>query len=255
MTRAAARAGYDLLISFQQLSGDWHTDYEDSRKADGIILLGYGDYEQYRPRLDQLVRQGTHFVRWGAPDPEDGGVTIGSDNRAGGRMAAEHLIAQGRRRIAFIGTNDGHFPEFRDRYAGYAEALTAAGLPVDPVLQSEAISLEEDGHAAALALLAGGRAFDGLVAASDLMAIGAMRALQDRGVRVPDDVAITGFDDIAAAHQTSPPLTTVRQDVREAGEALVAALVARIEGRAPPPRTALPVRLQVRASSGQHTNT
>ena len=65
ITRASARQGYDLLISFQQLSKDWQQDYEDSRKADGIILLGYGDYEEYRPRLDKLVEQGTHFVRWG----------------------------------------------------------------------------------------------------------------------------------------------------------------------------------------------
>src|SRR5690349_3365040 len=63
ITRASARQGYDLLISFQQLSGNFRQDYEDSRKADGIILLGYGDYEEYRPRLDKLVESGTHFVR------------------------------------------------------------------------------------------------------------------------------------------------------------------------------------------------
>ena len=65
ITRASARQGYDLLVSFQQFSKDWQQDYEDSRKADGIILLGYGDYEEYRPRLERLVEQGTHFVRWG----------------------------------------------------------------------------------------------------------------------------------------------------------------------------------------------
>ncbi|HET9446628.1 MAG TPA: LacI family DNA-binding transcriptional regulator, partial [Steroidobacteraceae bacterium] len=65
ITRACAKRGYDLLVSFQQQSGNWHVDYEDSRKADGIILLGYGDFLEYRLRLEQLVRQGTHFVRWG----------------------------------------------------------------------------------------------------------------------------------------------------------------------------------------------
>ena len=66
ITRACARQGYDLLVSFQQLSDDWHADYQDSHKADGLILLGYGDYQQAHPRLMSLVEQGTHFVRWGA---------------------------------------------------------------------------------------------------------------------------------------------------------------------------------------------
>ena len=76
---------------------------EDARKADGLILLGYGDYEVYRGRQAQLIRQGTHFVRWGAvgPDEQDG-RTIGCDNRAGGWLAGKHLIARGRRRIAFL---------------------------------------------------------------------------------------------------------------------------------------------------------
>ena len=64
-----AQKGYDLLTSFQQLSADWHKDYEDARKADGLILLGYGDWETYRSRLDDLVRQQTHFVRWGSVEP------------------------------------------------------------------------------------------------------------------------------------------------------------------------------------------
>ena len=69
ITRACARAGQDLLVSFQQLSDDWHADYADSMKADGLILLGYGDYLSYRGKLEKLVEQGTHFVRWGAVRP------------------------------------------------------------------------------------------------------------------------------------------------------------------------------------------
>ena len=78
ITRTASRAGFDLLISFQQLSSDWHVDYQDSHKADGIILLGYGDYEDYRARLTHLVAQGTHFVRWGSPMANEPGITLGS---------------------------------------------------------------------------------------------------------------------------------------------------------------------------------
>jgi DNA-binding LacI/PurR family transcriptional regulator len=104
MVRRCADRGYDLLISFQQLSSDWHVDYEDSRKADGIILLGYGDYLAYRPKLEQLVQRGTHFVRWGLGGEDELGATVSSDNEQGGFEATTHLLQQGRRRIAFIGT-------------------------------------------------------------------------------------------------------------------------------------------------------
>jgi len=66
ITRACANKGYDLLVSFQQMDNDWHAEFEDTNKADGIILLGYGDYVQYKKKLVQLNEQGTHFVRWGA---------------------------------------------------------------------------------------------------------------------------------------------------------------------------------------------
>src|SRR5690348_12104562 len=95
IARACAQRGYDLLISFQQLSGDWHVDYEDSRKADGILLLGYGDYVEYRPRLEQLVERGTHFVRWGSAGEGAIGATVSSDNEQGGFEATTHLLEQG----------------------------------------------------------------------------------------------------------------------------------------------------------------
>src|SRR6187401_2223103 len=96
ITRASARQGYDLLISFQQLSGDFRQDYEDSRKADGIILLGYGDYEEYRPRLERLVDQGTHFVRWGPVLEGQPGISVGCDNLQGGYEVTRHLLSAGR---------------------------------------------------------------------------------------------------------------------------------------------------------------
>src|SRR5829696_7526514 len=84
MVRRCAERGYDLLISFQQLSSDWHVDYEDSRKANGIILLGYGDYREYQPRLEQLIERGAHFVRWGSGTEGELGATVSSDNEQGG---------------------------------------------------------------------------------------------------------------------------------------------------------------------------
>ena len=137
------------------MSSDWHKDYEDSRKADGIILLGYGDYVAYQSRLEQLVSQGTHFVRWGAVQAGQPGLSVGCDNFRGGYDAARHLLGLGRRRIAFLGDASNHYPEFLERYRGCIEAITAAGVAIPtPSLQVDAISTEQSGYDAANELLA-----------------------------------------------------------------------------------------------------
>lgn len=252
ITRTAARRNHDLLISFQQLSANWHVDYEDSRKADGIILLGYGDYELYRPKLEQLVEQGTHFVRWGLAGGQDEmGTTIGCDNLDGGRLAAEHLITHGRKNIAFLGDASEHSPEFRDRYLGAKKAMTAAGVSTSKDLQVNAINTEQSGYDAAQQLIASGVKFDAIFAASDLIAIGAIRAVEEAGFSIPSDVAVIGFDDIPAASLAHPPLTTVQQDYRLAGEVLVDTLLKLIEGRSADGKT-LPAKLIVRKSCGAH---
>jgi DNA-binding LacI/PurR family transcriptional regulator len=247
ITRACARQGYDLLISFQQLSRDWSQDYEDSRKADGIILLGYGDNEEYRPRLDKLKAQGTHYVRWGPVLSDEPGVSVGSDNAQGGYDVTNHLLAQGRRKIAFFGTATSHYPEFFDRYRGYERALMEARVPTSSALQVDAMTTEEAGFQAANQLRARGVAFDAIVAASDLIAIGALRALLEAGVDVPRQVAVVGFDDIPAASLTNPPLTTVMQDTRQAGALLVETLLRQISGESAA-NSVIPTRLVIRKS-------
>lgn len=248
LTRACAKKGYDLLISFQQLSGDWHVDYEDSRKADGILLLGYGDYMTARPRLEQLVQQGTHFVRWGAARAGQVGTTVGSDNEQGGYLAGRHLIERGRKSIAFLGTVSDGAPEFVERWNGYQRAMAEVGRTQDPSLVFDAPPSEEAGRAGAMRLLGQGVKFDAIFATSDLVAIGAMRALHEAGLHIPGDVSIVGFDDLAASRLCEPGLTTISQDTRLAGETLVETLLAKIEERAPE-SVLLPVKLVVRGSS------
>jgi DNA-binding LacI/PurR family transcriptional regulator len=248
MVRRCAAHGYDLLISFQQLSSDWHVDYEDSRKADGIILLGYGDYLEYRPRLEQLIDRGAHFVRWGSGADGEPGATVSSDNEQGGFEATSHLLQKGRRSIAFVGTATAGYPEFLHRWRGYCRALRAAGIKVNERLRIDGDASEAAGRAAIVGLLARGIEFDAVFAASDVAAIGAMHALQDAGRRIPDDVAIVGFDDLSAASLSSPPLTTVTQDAHRAGEALVDSIIEAIELGNTANRV-LPVRLTVRESS------
>ncbi len=247
--RACSREGYDLLVSFQDLLRDWLADYEDSHKADGVILLGYGDYLAYRGRLEALIEHGAHLVRWGQVLPDHPGVSIGCDNFAGGQMAAEHLLRLGRRRIAFIGESAPSAPEMEDRYRGYREALRQAGLTPDPQLQVAAVSTEASGSEGLRTLLARGVAFDAVFGASDLIAIGALAALRTAGRRVPEEVAVVGFDGIPMGAVTRPPLTTVAQDTKRAGEALVASLVNQINGR-PVDNMILPPRLVVRESCG-----
>jgi DNA-binding LacI/PurR family transcriptional regulator len=248
MVRCCAEQGYDLLISTQQLSSDWHVDYEDSRKADGIILLGYGDYLLYRPRLEALVERGAHFVRWGEGSEAGLGATIGSDNRQGGFDATDHLLRSGRRRIAFLGSANSAFPEFLDRWHGYCRALRAAGIEPDEQLRVDCEPSEASGRAAVEELHQRGAQFDAVFAASDMTAIGSMHALQKLGLAVPNDVAVVGFDDIDAARLATPSLTTVTQDPRQAAEALVLALIEAVEAGSTASRL-LPVRLTVRESS------
>jgi DNA-binding LacI/PurR family transcriptional regulator len=116
-------------------------------------------------------------------------------------------------------------------------------------LQVDAITMEQSGYEAARELLECGESFDAIVAASDLIAIGALRALQERHIDVPGAVSVVGFDDIPAASLANPPLTTVMQDTRLAGEALVDSLLRSVRGE-PAQNAVLPTRLVVRRSCG-----
>lgn len=247
ITRACANNGYDLLVSFQQMSDNWHADFEDSKKADGLILLGYGDYMHFEEKLKNLAQLKTHYVSWGAELKQAGAFAIGSDNVEGGRQATQHIIDKGHKRIAFLGTASSHAPEFFDRYKGYCQAIEASGLQVEPLLQRNALYTEEAGYKAACELLGSQHQFDAIFAACDLIAIGAMRALKAKGLRVPDDVAVVGFDDIVLANFSNPPLTTMKQDTLLAGELLVKTLIDSIVGREVN-NVLIPPRLIVRES-------
>lgn len=185
-----------------------------------------------------------------APVEGDASVpTLSFDDEGGAEQAVAHLLGRGRRRIAFVGGLT-DTPPSRRRYAGYRRAHERAGMPIDPRLQLYADFQREGGEQATMRLLDGGIAFDAIFAANDLMAIGAMRALQRRQIRIPRDVAVVGLDDIDEAEIVEPALTTVRQPAYEAGRCAAEMLIARIDGR---PETAahivLPTTLIVRESS------
>jgi DNA-binding LacI/PurR family transcriptional regulator len=249
ITRECGVQGYDLLVSFQELNADWHSVFKDSNKADGLILLGYGNYLDYESKLLELVDHGTPFVRWGAETDSIETTSIGCDNLFGGHQATEHLIGLGRKQFAFIGTADDGAPEFMARYKGYTQALVEAGIEVRDEMQINANGTAEDGYEAAIQLLQKGLPFDAIVVASDLIATGVLKALSDKGYALPDDVAVVGFDDIPLARYTSPALTTCRQDATKAGQMLVDKLVEMIQGE-PVSNTFMRTKLVVRESCG-----
>ncbi|MFD0331839.1 LacI family DNA-binding transcriptional regulator [Streptacidiphilus monticola] len=170
---------------------------------------------------------------------------VDPDNRGGGRLAAEHLVGRGRRRIAMI-TGQPDLQAAVARAQGFREALTLAGL--SPAGVEAGHFTQTGGEAAMERLLAEQPDLDAVFAASDGMALGAMRALRRHGRRVPDDVAVVGFDDLAGALYSDPPLTTVHQPVRALGHEMARSLVAAVEGEDPNPLI-LPTRLVVRESA------
>jgi DNA-binding LacI/PurR family transcriptional regulator len=248
ITRASAQAGYDLLVSFQNLNDDWQAEYEDSNKADGLILLGYGDYVDYRAKLAKLEEQHTHFVRWGAHDVEHPGISIGCDNFQGGFDITRHLLGLKKKNFAFIGGADSHAPEFMARFLGHKEAIKQGGQVVSAV-QVDAIFTEDSGYDAAYSLLSQKHQLDAIVCASDLIAIGVLRALRDHDIAIPSQIAVVGYDNIPVASFANPALTTVKQDTKLAGEILVKSLLKLIAGEKVD-HCLMPVDLVIRQSCG-----
>lgn len=159
---------------------------------------------------------------------------VGIDNVAAARTATEHLIQIGRRRIAFVGagtTPDSHMADQRLR--GYREALAAAGLGYDPALVQPVSGYHRpDGAEAVRRLLQATDVPDGIFCANDLLALGAIRALHDNGLQVPEDVAVVGFDNVEETAYSLPSLTTISPDKKVIAESAVAHLISLIGGKA-----------------------
>ncbi|UUU37832.1 LacI family DNA-binding transcriptional regulator [Streptomyces sp. NBC_00162] len=213
-----------------------------SRRADGVMLMALrGD--------DPLGRLGEEVdlpvVFGGLPLIGEPTWYVDADNRGGARLAAEHFARTGRRRPVMItGQVDAMASVAREQ--GFTDGLTLSGLPL---LGVEPGQFTEDGGAEAMErLLRAHPDPDAVFAASDAMAIGALRTLRERRLRVPEDVAVIGFNDLASARHTSPPLTTVHQPVRALGQEMARMLVSAIEGHRPSPLI-LPTRLTVRESA------
>jgi DNA-binding LacI/PurR family transcriptional regulator len=214
--------------------------------VDGVLLASvHGD----DPLPAILDRAGVPAVLVGRPAGPLPASYVDADNRGGARAAVAHLAARGRRRIATI-TGPLDMGVGLDRLDGYRDGLTAAGLAADPGLVEPGDFTEEGGAAATARLLARpGPPVDAVFAASDLMAAGALRALRAAGRRVPEEVAVVGFEDSAVARYAQPPLTTVRQPIEEMGRQATRLLLAKMAGEIGGMHLILDVDLVERAST------
>ena len=213
----------------------------NSSRANGVIFLGQS---MLHDGFNQLADANSNFVVWGAHLPGQKYRSVGSDNVLGGRRATLHLARLGRKAIAFVGSSD---PEAMQRRQGYLEALEANGLDADPALDVRVDFGFESAERALGQLLARGRRPDAIFASSDLIALGAIRALRKANLSVPRDVSVVGYDDMLLARLSTPALTTIQQDTLEAGRRLVSQVM---DPQAEQYLDYLPTHLIVRESCG-----
>ncbi len=248
---AAREKGFHLLVSRSSTSADELTSALRSMRGrvDGLIVMA--------PDVDasSALRQSAGQVVTVLVNPEvalPGLHAVSIDNTDGARAIVRHLLSLGHRRIATI-TGPAHNIDARQRLEGWRIALTEAGLDPSPELEFRGDFSEPSGYDAAAELLRATPRPSAVFVANDYMAIGAMGALQDAGVRVPDDIAITGFDDIQMSRYLTPPLTTVNVPMLQLGQRAVKLL---LEGAGAGPaegrREVLATTLVVRSSCGAH---
>jgi LacI family transcriptional regulator len=251
LKQGAGARGYDLLLFASDEPGHGFGTHSFLRRADhhgvdGAIVLGYDG----NPEIAKLAESGLPCITVDAdiPGPRTGYVM--SENREGAALAVRHLVELGHERIATI-TGMLNTRPGADRLEGYREELARAGLEPREEYVAEGDYYDESGYRATQRLLQLEEPPSAIFAASDLMAAGALRAANELGVRVPDDLAIVGFDDIGLASLIQPQLTTVRQDMHALGEAAAEGLSRTIENSdAERVERFVPTRLVIRASSG-----
>ena len=250
ITKTCNSERYHLLLSlFNDPAGPeaMYRRVVRSGHLDGVIVASTHMDDPLFPRL---LQDGVPFVLAGRhPDERVNYVDV--DNVGGARMAVEHLVRLGHTRIATI-TGPLRMAHGRDRLAGYRQALEAHQLPMDGNLIVEGDYTEASGSIGAQRLLAASPT--AIFVASDIMAIGALKALREAGLQVPEDAALVGFDDIPIAAAVEPALTTVRQPIERLGSMAAELLLNLLEhppdASAPANRIVLPTRLVVRDSCG-----
>lgn len=245
-----AASAFDYRVLLCNTLGNPDTERQfaelvDAKQADGVIQLRAFDpfAREDHPPLVNICE-----IVDNAPWP-----TVSLDNRGAARTMTEHLLALGHRRIGLIqGPPDS--PLTRERFAGYREALDAAGLELDPALLQDGDYTCQSGHAAAAHLLRNEARPTAIFCENDEMAMGTIQCIRQAGLRVPEDISVAGFDDISFAAFCDPPLTTIAQPAEAFGQHAVAMLLALLDGKSiAEHHLILPFELVVRLSTAAHS--
>ncbi|MCX9148441.1 LacI family DNA-binding transcriptional regulator [Erythrobacter sp. WG] len=236
--------GYDLMLR-RVVPGDdpdWLDRFIGSGMIDGVIVIGQSDQFE---RIEEVADGYRPMVVWGNRQEGQHHCVVGTDNRLGGRLAAERLVAAGARALAFLG--DTGPMEFAARFAGAQDIATRRGLP--PILPLPThLSPDRAGEEIARHIAAHSGTIDGIFAATDTLAALCLIELRAQGIAVPQDVKLVGFDDLPIARQTVPPLTTIRQDIAAGARGLVDLLLRRLAGESTE-SLVLPPELVARATA------
>jgi DNA-binding LacI/PurR family transcriptional regulator len=246
---AAMKAGYSVLLSAEEEDGagahSAHVELAGSARVDGMILTEPKIRDE---RVEALKRARLPFVFLGMTRDQDVSW-VSCENRLGSAEAVEGLTRLGHARIACLaGPADQTASEAR--YQGYCEALVKAGIPLDLNLVASGDFTQAGGYAAMAEILERGNSVSGVFASNDVMALGAMYALRERGLSIPEDVSVVGFDGIAFAQFSTPPLATVRQPIDELGRVAVEILIELIRGdNQGPVHRVLPARFEPAGSA------
>ncbi|GAA0386178.1 LacI family DNA-binding transcriptional regulator [Microbispora corallina] len=245
---ALSGRGYHLLMLATNDGGrpDAHLRAVRRHNLDGVVLIDNGTWD---PPLRTLAESGVPCVSLDRPVEGPRTTYVTSDNVGGAAAAVRHLHERGRRTIATIAGPERTRPG-AERLQGYRAEMARRGLPYRPEHVVQGDFYLAGGYAAMRRLLEAEERPDAVFAAGDEMAIGALHAIAEAGLKVPQDIAVVGFDDIEPAALVPPGLTTVAQDTAGFGTAAAEAVVTMIDGGDPPPPRVLPTTLVVRGSTG-----
>ena len=228
LNQALNQQGYELLLSNSFMATeDWANYFIKSSRADGIIVIGQG---KSTVKIEKAARANIPLIVWGDPKVDANYAIVGSDNALGGYLATKHLIEVGCQKILFLG--DPEHAEMKERYKGYQQSLQEKNIiSGDDLILSCDITSKAAYTKISDMILKQGLYFDGIVAASDMVAFGALKALKERYINIPNDVCIVGFDDIAMAELFHPSLTTIHQNTKLAAQIMVEQLIKQLNGK------------------------
>jgi DNA-binding LacI/PurR family transcriptional regulator len=245
ISHALALNQYDLLMAHVKPNDvSWIDQYLTTGRADGFILMT-STHKQYH--VHSLIEHHAPFIVWGSPLPRQSYCSVSGDDFKGGKLATEHLLKAGKRKIAFLG-GPADEQEVQHRFEGFETALRAAGNPPDPALVLHADWTAETAAQATRRLLAQAPEVEAVFVNSDVMAIAAMDVIRATGRQVPEDVAVVGYDNLSIAAISHPALTTISQNLPLAGRLLAENLIQYLQ-KGIVTNVCVPVELVVRQSA------